>query len=100
VHREVYVTVMPSSERADWDTFFRFAGNPKSPTLEEAIQQALRAAAVDKLIPHLRPLVETKPTVLRSALAYVWVIKPYAIACLVRSGGCWQSRGKALGAVW
>jgi hypothetical protein len=69
------VEIKPSTETSDWDAFMRVAGNPKIPTLEEAIGQALTSAEADKFVAHLRPLVEAKQGTVRSALAYLWATK-------------------------
>jgi hypothetical protein len=53
----------------------RVAGNPKIPTLEEATQQALTPAEAEKFVNHLRPLVESKQGVNRSAVAHLWAVK-------------------------
>ncbi len=60
---------------AVWDAFMRIAGNPRIPTLEEAIAQTLTAEEAEKFIAHVRPLVEARQGTARSALAYLWAIK-------------------------
>jgi len=69
------VEIKPPTEISDWDTFMRVAGNPKIPTLEEAIGQTLTSEEAEKFVAHLRPLVEAKQGTARSALAYLWAIK-------------------------
>jgi hypothetical protein len=51
------------------------AGNPKIPTLEEAIQEALTPDEAETFVSHLRPLVESKQGIHRSAIAYLWAVK-------------------------
>lgn len=58
-----------------WDSMLHRAGNPKIPTLEEAMQQALTTNEQEEFVAHLRPLVETGQAVQRSAVAYLWAIK-------------------------
>jgi ubiquinone/menaquinone biosynthesis C-methylase UbiE len=74
VHLELQAVVLPS-ENADWSVMMHTAGNPKIPTLEEAIQQALTPGEAEKFVNHLRPLVESKQGVDRSAVAYLWAVK-------------------------
>lgn len=74
IHLELQVAVKPT-ERADWDMLVNTAGNPKIPTLGEAMQQALTSEEATRFIAHLRPLVEARQGVQRSALAYVWATK-------------------------
>lgn len=74
IHLELQAEVRPPAE-GDWKAFLRTAGNPKIPTLEEAIQQALTHDEAEKLISHLRPLVESKQGTSRLAVAYLWAIK-------------------------
>jgi arsenite methyltransferase len=55
--------------RRRWETFLRQSGNPKIPTLGEAMDQALTQDERDELTTHLRPLVEAGDGVWRSAEA-------------------------------
>jgi ubiquinone/menaquinone biosynthesis C-methylase UbiE len=74
IHLELRAVISPS-ENADWSVLLHTAGNPKIPTLEEAIQQALTPEEAEKFVKHLRPLVESKQGVDRSAVAYLWAVK-------------------------
>jgi ubiquinone/menaquinone biosynthesis C-methylase UbiE len=69
--------VRDSQEGENWDSLFRTAGNPRMPTLEEAMNQSLTPEEAHKLINHLRPLVEAKirKGTARSAVAYLWATK-------------------------
>ncbi len=62
-------------ERLRWDTFLHMSGNPKIPTLEEAMDQALEPQERERLSAHLRPLVEQGHGVWRMAHAYLWATK-------------------------
>jgi hypothetical protein len=53
----------------------RYAANPKVPTIEEAMQQALIPEEINSLTLHLRPLVEKGQGIRRGALAYLWATK-------------------------
>ena len=75
IHLELQVEVKPPTEITSWETFIRSAGNPKIPTLEEAISQTLTSAEAEKFVAHLRPLVEARQGTVRSAVAYLWAAK-------------------------
>ncbi len=74
IHLELHAEVGPPTE-GDWESFLRIPGNPKIPSLEEAIQQALTPDEAEKFIAHLRPLVEGKQGINRLAVAYLWAVK-------------------------
>lgn len=59
----------------DWNVFLRSAGNPKIPTLEEAMDEALTGEEIERFTAHLRPLVENARRRGTSALAYLWAVK-------------------------
>lgn len=66
--------VEPTPPRA-WDGFLNSAGNPRIPTIREAMEQALNAAEREQLTTHLRPLVEQGRGVWRMASAYLVATK-------------------------
>ena len=74
IHLELQIEIKPS-EDDDWSVIMHTAWNPKIPTLEEAMQQALTPDEAEKFVNHLRPLVESKQGVDRSAVAYLWAVK-------------------------
>jgi arsenite methyltransferase len=71
---ELQIEIKPP-DSASWEAFMRIAGNPKIPTLEEAMQQALTDSERETFIRHLRPLVESRQGQQRSAVAYLWAVK-------------------------
>ena len=75
IHLELRAEISPADEKASWEAYFKTAGNPKIPTLEEAIQQTLTPEEAEKFIAHLRPLVEGRQQVRRWAGAYLWAVK-------------------------
>ncbi len=79
VHLELQIEITPLEEvphsQADWSAFLHTAGNPKIPTLAEAMQEALTSAEAERFTAHLRPLVEAGKGVRRSAVAYLWGTK-------------------------
>jgi ubiquinone/menaquinone biosynthesis C-methylase UbiE len=83
IHLELQVHVRhrspstDSQEDGNWESFFRTTGNPRMPTLEEAIDQSLTPEEADKFISYLRPLVEARARkgTARSAVVYLWATK-------------------------
>jgi arsenite methyltransferase len=65
-----------SPRAEDWTRFIKSAGNPLSPTLEEAMKASLTTAERDRLAAHLRPLVESGTGAQRRAFAYLSAEKP------------------------
>lgn len=55
--------------RPTWETLLKSSGNPLSPTLEEAMAQALSPQEAEQFTAHLRPLVETRQCRERQAVA-------------------------------
>lgn len=74
IYLELQIKIRPH-EFGDWSAFLHTAGNPKIPSLEEAIGQVLTPAEAEKFKNHLRPLVESKQGTRRSAVAYLWAVK-------------------------
>ena len=64
-----------TDEGGSWEKFIKYAGNPKIPTLEEAMEQVLTPEEIEKFTAHLRPLVESKRGATRSSLANLWAVK-------------------------
>lgn len=75
INLELQAQVAPPQEPVRWDVFIRIAGNPKIPTLEEALHEALEPGERERFVAHLRPLVESQQAVRRSAVAYLWAAK-------------------------
>jgi arsenite methyltransferase len=74
-HLELRVDVEPRRARR-WDTFTQTSGNPRIPTLAEAMSEVLTPRESERLEAHLRPLVEQGiGTTYSSAVAYLWAVK-------------------------
>ena len=74
IHLELQIEVR-SHESGDWSAFLHTAGNPKIPTLAEAMEQALTPAEAERFANHIQPLVEAKQGTHRFAVAYLWAVK-------------------------
>ena len=75
VELELHAAVSPIEPRP-WNAFLNSSGNPKIPTIGEAIDQALTTEERERFIEHLRPLVEEGKGVSRMAQAYLRAQKP------------------------
>ena len=74
IHLELHAD-MTSVPAAKWETVLRIAANPRVPTLEEAMKQALTDEEIEKLTNHLRPMVEAGQGTGKRAAAYLWAQK-------------------------
>jgi arsenite methyltransferase len=75
IHMELQVEIKPAGSEGSWETAIQIAGNPKIPSIEEAMRQALTPAEQDAFVAHLRPLFESGQRKERSAVAYLWAHK-------------------------
>jgi arsenite methyltransferase len=74
-HEASLVTGDAYFEVTDWNVFLSSAGNPRIPTLEEAMDEALSPEEKERFTAHLRPLVENARRRGTSAHAYLWAVK-------------------------
>ena len=58
-----------------WEVLLRHSPNPKAPTLEEAMNEALDPEEAGRLAAHLRPLVDRGEKTARAAVAYLRAVK-------------------------
>ena len=65
----------PLVQKPNWEAFLKSSLNPLAPTLEEAMHHALTADEAAQFTRYLRPLVETRQRVDRSAVAYLGAVK-------------------------
>ena len=75
VELELRAVVRPA-EPWPWESFLKSSGNPKIPTIGEAMERALTPAEREQFAEHLRPLVEEGKGVWRMAQAYLTAVKP------------------------
>jgi ubiquinone/menaquinone biosynthesis C-methylase UbiE len=75
VELELEAQIRPIPPRP-WEPFVNSAGNPRIPTIAEAMEQALTPDERRRFTEHLRPLVEAGNGVSRMACAYLTATKP------------------------
>lgn len=68
--------IKPYARALNWEALYCTAGNPKIPTLAEAIAQALTPEEAAQFIAYVRPLVDTRQGIQRFAQMYLWAVKP------------------------
>jgi len=74
IRLELQIEIKPKG-KMNWETMLCTAGNPKIPTLEEAMQEALSPVEREMFVAYLRPLVEAGSGITRSAVTYLWAVK-------------------------
>jgi arsenite methyltransferase len=75
VELDLEVQVVPL-EPMSWERFANTPGNPNIPSLAEAMDEALTTGERERLVAHMRPLVERGEGVGRWAKAYLRATKP------------------------
>ncbi len=75
IHLRLRADVEPTEPRS-WASFVNTPGNPRIPTLAEAMDDVLTPGEREHVAEHVRPLVEDGRGVSRLATAYLWAIKP------------------------
>jgi arsenite methyltransferase len=75
IHVRLRVDVEPTEPRS-WASFLNTPGNPRIPSLAEAMDEVLSAEERERVTAHVRPLVEEGRGVSRLASAYLWAVKP------------------------
>jgi arsenite methyltransferase len=71
-----YVVEIRPFEPRSWESALHSSGNPKIPTLAEAMEQVLTAEERERLVAELRPAVEQGRGVWRMGSAYLSGVKP------------------------
>ena len=74
LHLRLDVAVV-QSDAVEWDVFVNVAGNPRIPTLDEAMNQVLSRTEREAFVRQLRPSVETRQGTQSTAVAYLWATK-------------------------
>lgn len=71
IQLDLQASVLAGKEPMRWETFTQFAGNPRIPTVAEAMDQSLTPDEAEAFTAHLRPLVETGKGRTTSASVYL-----------------------------
>jgi arsenite methyltransferase len=71
-----YAIEIRAFEPRSWESALHSSGNPKIPTLAEAMERALTAEERERLVAELRPAVEHGRGVWRMGHAYLSAVKP------------------------
>ena len=74
IHLEYRADIEPPEAR-NWESFVHSSGNPKVPTLAEAMDEALTPDERERLVAALRPAVEEGRGAWRMGHAYLWAVK-------------------------
>jgi arsenite methyltransferase len=90
IHLELEAEIRPS-DPVPWDTFVNRAGNPRIPTIGDAMEQVLTEDERVRFTAHLRPLVEEGLGTWRMAMAFVHAVKPQIEGYTGRRGEVAQS---------
>jgi arsenite methyltransferase len=75
VELDLELEIVPM-DAVSWERFANTPGNPNIPSLADAMEQALTEDERERLVAHLRPLVERGEGVGRWAKAYLRAVKP------------------------
>ena len=75
IHMEYRADLEAPREKLVWERLIRSSGNPKIPTLEEAMARTLSTEETARLVGYVRPRIEAGDAVSRLAVAYLWARK-------------------------
>jgi len=79
IHVEFHAEIKPFAEmtdwNSDWETLMRVAPNPRAPTFEDAMQEALTPTEMTALVSHMRPLYEQRCGTCAHAFTYLFATK-------------------------
>jgi arsenite methyltransferase len=75
VELDYYAEMRPAEPRP-WEALLHSSGNPRIPTVGEAMDKVLTPAERDRVAAHLRPLVEAGLGVWQMATAFLWASRP------------------------
>jgi arsenite methyltransferase len=74
IHLELHAEISPNEPRR-WETVLHSSGNPRIPTLAEAMREALTPEEAERYTAYLRPIVEEGRGTSRGATVYLWAVK-------------------------
>jgi arsenite methyltransferase len=74
VHAQLTIDIRPP-EPLPWQAMLNSSGNPRIPTIADAMRQVLTVEEAERLAAHLRPLVEQGRGQRRTAATYLWALR-------------------------
>jgi arsenite methyltransferase len=74
IHLEYRADIEPADPRR-WETVLHSSGNPRLPTLAEAMAQVLTPEEATRYEAYLRPIIEGGQGASRGATAELWAVK-------------------------
>jgi arsenite methyltransferase len=75
IELDYYAEIRPAGPQP-WGALLHSSGNPKIPTMNEAMEQVFTPAERERVTAHLRPLVEKGLGVWQMAHSYLWATRP------------------------
>ena len=75
VYMDYHVEIKPKDSRLDWERMKKSAGNPKIPTLEEAMAEVLSPEEQEVFETHMRSAIDAGQPTTASAYVYLWAVK-------------------------
>lgn len=75
VELDYHAEIAPPKESRSWESAIRSAGNPRIPTLEEAMQRLLTPDEIERYTDYMRPLYESDVGRPRNAYAFLRATK-------------------------
>jgi ubiquinone/menaquinone biosynthesis C-methylase UbiE len=75
VELDYHAEIAPPKESRSWERALHSAGNPRIPTLEEAMQRLLTPDEIERYTDYMRPLCESDAGRSRNAYAFLWATK-------------------------
>ncbi len=75
INLELNLELKSYPEQRTWHNLMNIAGNPKIPSVAEAMAQVLTDAEKNKFTSYMRPRIEAGEGKVRSALVYLWATK-------------------------
>jgi len=71
IHLDFEARIKPA-EPMRWEVMWATSGNPKIPTLGEAVAEVLTPAEAERFVEHMRPRLESGERIERMAIAHLW----------------------------
>lgn len=75
VYMDYHVEIKPRDVGLDWEIMKKTAGNPKIPTLEEAMKEVLSPEEQEAFETHMRSAIKAGRSTTARAYVYLWAVK-------------------------